>query len=162
MSNKEYFQDYMPGNICFGCGSDNHDGLQIKSFWEGKESVCIWQSTDKYRGWPSLLNGGILATLIDCHCMGTAMAYAYQSEERSLDSRPIYRYATGTMTIKYLKPTSNDHPVEIRAHVEEVKGRKTTVSCKVYSQGVLTATGEVIAIRVYDSSQEDQQSVFAE
>ena len=44
---QEYFQDSMPGNVCFGCGNDNHDGLQIKSFWEGEEAVCIWQSEEK-------------------------------------------------------------------------------------------------------------------
>ena len=119
-----YFQDHMPGNICFGCGADNPEGLQIKSYWDGEESICHWSSEDKYRGWPSLMNGGIIATLVDCHCMGTAMAHAYRSEGRNLDSRPIYRYATGTMNIKYLKPTSNDHPIELRARITEVKGRK--------------------------------------
>ena len=161
-SRKEYFQDHMPGNVCFGCGSDNPDGLQIKSFWDGEESVCHWQSSERFHGWPQLMNGGIMATLMDCHCMGTAMAYAYRSENRSMDSQPIYRYATGTMKIKYLKPTSNNHPVELRARVIEHKGRKTTVNCSIYSNGILTAEGEVIAIRVYDSSEDKSESVFAE
>lgn len=159
---RTYFQDAMPGNICFGCGSENEKGLQIKSFWEGEESVCIWHSKEKYRGWPSLMNGGIMATLIDCHCMGTAMAYAYKQEGRSLDSQPIYRYATGTLSVKYLKPTSNDHPVELRAVVTAMKGRKITMHCDFYSQGIITAQAEVIAIRVFDSSEEQSDSKFAE
>ncbi len=157
---KDYFQDYMPGNVCFGCGIDNPQGLQIKSYWEEDESVCIWHSKEHYHGWASLLNGGVMATLVDCHCMCTAMAHAYKVENRTLDSEPHYKYATGTLSIKYLKPTANDHPVELRAIVREAKGRKTTIDCSIYSEGVLTATAEVIAIRVFDSSKEEAGSKF--
>ena len=150
---KIYFQDYMPGNVCFGCGAENPDGLQIKSFWEGEEAVCIWNSQDKYNGWKNLLNGGILATLVDCHTMGTAMAYAYKNENRALNTEPEYRYATGTINVRYLKPTPNDKPIELRAQVVEMKGRKTSMKCQVYCEGIQTAECEVIAIRVFDSSQ---------
>lgn len=145
----------MSENVCFGCGIHNDEGLNIKSYWEREESVCVWQPQEKYHGWSDLLNGGIMATLIDCHCMCTAMAHAYKEEDRALDSQPEYRYATGTLNIKYLKPTSVNHPVELRAKVLEVKGRKTVLSCAFYSQGIKTAESEVIAIRVYDSSQQD-------
>lgn len=159
MGNKDYFQDHMPENVCFGCGN-NAEGLQIKSYWEGDESICIWKSEEKYHGWANLLNGGVLATLVDCHCMGTAMAQAYKEEERDLDSEPVYRYATGTLSVKYLKPTPNDHPVELRAKVTEVKGRKTIMECKVYSGETLTAEADVVAIRVYDSSQAGGSNPF--
>lgn len=66
------------------------------------------------------MNGGIIAIMVDCHCMSTAIAYACRMEGRSLDSKPIYRYATGTLTIKYLQPTPNDK-VELRARVVAVK-----------------------------------------
>ena len=157
---QEYFQDSMPGNVCFGCGNDNHDGLQIKSYWEGEEAVCIWQSEEKYHGWSNLMNGGIIATIIDCHCMGTAMAHAYRLENRSLDSLPEYRYATGTLNVKYLRPTSNNHPVELRAKIVEVKNRKTVMSCSLLSQGQISAEAEVVAIRVFDSSQNGGENVF--
>ncbi|MDW3649531.1 MAG: PaaI family thioesterase [Bacteroidia bacterium] len=150
---KIYFQDYMPGNVCFGCGADNPEGLQIKSYWEGEEAVCIWDSQEKYNGWKNLLNGGILATLVDCHSMGAAMAYAYKSEDRALDTMPEYRYATGTINVRYLKPTPNDKPIELRAQILEMKGRKTIVACQVFCESIQTAECEVVAIRVFDSSQ---------
>lgn len=156
---KDYFQDHMPENVCFGCGK-NHEGLQIKSYWEGDEAVCRWDSEERYHGWANLLNGGILATLIDCHCMGTAIAHAYRLEERHLDSQPIYRYATGTLTVKYLKPTPNDRTVELRARVTEVKGRKTVLNCKAFSEGVVTAEADVVAIRVFDSSVQQGDNPF--
>lgn len=160
MNKKEYFQDCMPGNVCFGCGNDNHEGLQIKSYWEGEESVCTWHSEEKYHGWSNLMNGGIIATLIDCHCMGTAMAHAYKMENRPLDSMPEYRYATGTLNVKYLLPTSNNHNVELRAKVVEVKNRKTVLYCELFSQGKKTAQADVVAIRVFDSSQHQDENIF--
>ncbi len=156
----EYFQDFMPENVCFGCGIHNPDGLQIKSYWEGEEAVCKWESKEKYHGWPNLLNGGILATIIDCHCMGSAMAVAYKNEERGLDSFPEYRYATGTLNVRYLRPTPNDQAIELRAKVVEVKGRKTVFSCDVLVNGLKTAEADVVAIRVYDSSQPQSQNAF--
>ena len=156
----DYFQDHIPENVCFGCGNANHEGLQIKSYWEGDVSVCHWMPEEKYHGWANLLNGGIMATLVDCHCMGTAMAYAYRAEERDLDSEPVYRYATGSLEVKYLKPTSNLHPVELRAKVEEVKGRKVVMTCQLLSQGVITAEAKAVAIRVFDSSQPAENNPF--
>ena len=152
MQEKKYFQDHMPGNVCFGCGRENHQGLKISSYWEGEESVCTWESQEKYQGWRGILNGGILATLIDCHTMCTAMAAAYQAENRDLDSEPLYRYATGTISVKFLKPTSNKKPIELRARVKEIKGRKIIMSCVALSEGVITAEAEVIAIRVFSKS----------
>ncbi len=94
--------------------------------------------------------------------MGTAMAYAYKVEKRELNSQPEYRYATGTLTVKYLKPTSNNHLVELSTTVIEMKGRKTIMHCEVYSQGVKTAEAEVIAIRVFDGNQANTQNPFVE
>ena len=122
--------------------------------------MCVWNSEEKYHGWSNLMNGGIIATLIDCHCMGTAMAHAYKLENRPLDSMPEYRYATGTLNVKYLLPTSNVKPVELRAKIKEVKGRKTAMECQLISQGKVTATAEVVAIRVFDSSQEEGANIF--
>ncbi|MCV9389135.1 PaaI family thioesterase [Reichenbachiella ulvae] len=159
-NDKKYFQDYMNENVCFGCGIHNDQGLHIKSEWDGEESVCVWESEEKYHGWSNLMNGGVMATLIDCHCMCTAMAHAYKLEGRALNTMPEYRYATGTLNVKYLKPTSNNDPVELRAKVTEVKGKKTVMHCGFYSLGEKTAEAEVIAIRVYDSSQDSGANVF--
>jgi len=155
-----YFQDHMPENVCFGCGIQNSEGLHIKSEWKGDKAVCEWLPEEKYHGWSDLLNGGIIATLIDCHCMGTAMAAAYRSENRALDTMPEYRYATGTLNVKYLKPTSNLHKVHLEAKIIEVKGRKTTLKCSVFSQGLETAIADVVAIRVFDSSQDQGTNPF--
>ncbi len=161
MSDKSpYVQDYMQGNTCFGCGKENPEGLQIKSYWQDEQCLCIWKSEDKYEGFQGILNGGILATVVDCHTMATAASYAYRSEDRFYDTEPTYTYATGSMAIRYLKPTPNDQELTFRAQVTEAKGRKTQIHCEVWANSEKTAEAEVVAIRVFDSSQAHGQNPF--
>ena len=152
---KEYFQDYIHGNVCFGCGKDNPDGLQIKSYWEGEDAVCIWVSKPMYQGREKVLNGGVLATLIDCHCMDTAMAAAYRAEERALGTTPHYRFATATISVRYLKPTPNDRPIELRAQVASLKGRKAKLTCDVLVDGIKTAEAEAVGVQVLKGGPEE-------
>lgn len=167
MSENEFFQDHMPGNVCFGCGRDNHEGLQISSHWHDGEGVCVWEPKEKYQGWRGLVNGGILATLVDCHCMCTSMAHAVRRENRSLDSSPYYRFATGQMKIRYLKPTPADRPVEVRARVMDIKDeRKYTLQAEVWSggkeKGGKVVEAEVISFLVFSSDNPDHgESPFA-
>ena len=156
MSESNFIQDHMPGNVCFGCGINNPDGLQIKSFRQGDEVVAIWESEEKYHGWEKVINGGILATLIDCHSMATALEAAYRAENRPVGSEPVYRYATGTITVRYLKPTPNDRPIELRARTTSLSGRKARVECEVFVDGEKTAEADVIGIRVLEGEAEDE------
>ena len=145
----------MYGNVCFGCGIKNDESLHVRSYWDGDESVCTWRSEERYRGWVGVMNGGILATLIDCHCMGTAMAAAYKAEGRGLNSEPHYRYATASLKVDYLKPTPNDKPITLRAQVVKLEGRKAKLTCQVFADGVQTAEGEVLGVRVYEGVPEE-------
>ena len=156
----KYFQDYMVENVCFGCGVNHSEGLQIKSYWENEYSLCHWQPTSHYRGWKQLLNGGIMATLIDCHCMCTAMACAYKIEQRALDSLPTYRYATGTLHIKYLRPVPIQHPITLKAHIQNYNERKVMLTCQLLTQNTCCAEAEVVAVRVLDSSKPTKSKFF--
>ena len=154
-----FFQKYMPGNVCFGCGHSNDDGLQIKSYWQGDECVCIWQPEKKHQGWPEITCGGIIATLIDCHCMASAMATAIRNENRALGSDPEYRFATGTLHIKYLKPTSIVKPLTLIAKVTDIKNQRIyTLHCDLFAENQKTVEAEVTAFLVYSSEQENSDS----
>jgi acyl-CoA thioesterase FadM len=84
--------------------------------------------------------------------MGTALAAAYKAEGRAMATEPIYRYATASISVRYLKPTPSDRPVTLRARVVSVSGRKTKLSCQVFSDGEVTAEGEVVGIRVLEGT----------
>jgi hypothetical protein len=88
------FQDYYPENVahCYGCGRLNADGLQIRTFWDGDESVTRFQPRPQHTAIPGFVYGGLLASLVDCHGTGTAAAASYRAEGRAMDSEPPFRY----------------------------------------------------------------------
>jgi acyl-coenzyme A thioesterase PaaI-like protein len=143
------FQDAMGGNHCWGCGKDNPKGLQIKSYWEGEEAVCTFHPRPEHMAGPThILNGGIIATLLDCHSVCTAMAALYRAEGREIGHGPIIWCATARLDVTYLRPTPIDRPVHLRARVEEISGRKVRLSCTLYSEGLECARADVLAVRV--------------
>lgn len=145
------FQDqYLDARAdCWGCGRNNPDGLYIKSFWEGDEAVAHFMPQEQHTGHKGVVNGGILATLIDCHCIGLAMAHAHKLEGRPIGSEPLITYVTGSLKVDYHKPTPlNGQPLEIRARVVRVEGRKTWLTCEVLADGQVTARGEVLGVRI--------------
>jgi len=142
-------QDSFKDNHCFGCGADNPLGMQIKSHWDGKVSVCTYTPRAEQSAGPThFLYGGTIASLIDCHSVGTAIANCYDQEEREVGSDPEIWCVTGRLTVNYLKPTPIDKPVELRAVIDHITDKKTIVKCTVTSAGEVTAEGEVIAVRV--------------
>jgi len=134
---------------CWGCGRNNPDGLYIKSVWEGEEAVAHYQPKANQTGHKGVVNGGVLATLIDCHSIGLAMAHAHREEGREIGTLPLITYVTASLKVDYLKPTPlTDQALELRASVERTESRKTFVKCSVYADGVETARGEVLGIRI--------------
>jgi acyl-coenzyme A thioesterase PaaI-like protein len=144
------FQDYYPDewSYCYGCGRLNEHGLQIKSFWEGDETVCLFQPRPYHTAVPGYVYGGLIASLIDCHSTGTAAAAAYRHQERALDSQPPFRFLTAALRVDYLKPTPIDTVLEVRARVKEIKGRKVVVESTLSARGEVCARGEVVAVQL--------------
>lgn len=147
------FQDSYPDNVahCYGCGRLNQAGHQIKTHWEGEESVTRYLPRPEHTAIPGFVYGGLLASLIDCHSTGTAAAAMYRAENRAMDSDPAFRFVTGSLHVDYLKPTPQGVELEIRGQVKEIKGRKVIVSATVYANGVATARGEVVAVQMPDN-----------
>lgn len=143
------FQDYYPDIVshCYGCGRLNENGLQIKSYWDGEETVAVYTPRPYHIAIPGYVYGGLIASLIDCHCTGTAAAAMYREEGRAMDTLPAFRFVTGSLKVDYLKPTPLGVPLEVRAKVKEIKRRKVIMDAWLSAQGQVTARGEVVAIQ---------------
>ena len=144
------FQDYYPENMsfCYGCGRLNIHGHQIKSFWLGEESVCIFHPEPYHIAVPGYVYGGLIASLIDCHGTGTAAAAVYRAQGRPMDSEPPLRFVTASLHVDYLRPTPLGTALELRGKVKEIKGRKVVVSIELMAQDEVCARGEVIAVQI--------------
>jgi len=143
------FQDYYPDHLshCYGCGRLNAHGLQIKSYWDGEETVCTFQPRAYHVAIPGYVYGGLIASIMDCHGTGTAAAAAYRAEGREMDTEPPLRFLTASLHVDYLRPTPLGVPLEVRAQVKEIKGRKVVVAARLYANGQVCARGEVVAVR---------------
>lgn len=150
---KKAFQDYYSDQMsyCYGCGRLNEHGYQIKSYWDGEESVCVFHPKPYHISVPGYVYGGLIASLIDCHGTGTAAAAAYRAQGRAMDSEPSLRFVTASLHVDYLKPTPLGVPLELRGRVKEIKGRKVVVSIDLFAEGVNCARGEVIAVEIPES-----------
>jgi acyl-coenzyme A thioesterase PaaI-like protein len=121
---------------CYGCGRLNLLGHQIKTFWDGEETVTHFTPKPEHMAVPGFTYGGLMASLIDCHGTGTAAAAMYKSEAREMDTLPVFRFVTGSLHVDYLKPTPITGTLEIRGRVKEIKGRKVIVEATVWVDAV--------------------------
>jgi acyl-coenzyme A thioesterase PaaI-like protein len=142
-------QDCIPDNHCFGCGPLNPRGLRIKSYVVGDEAVCRFRPGPEHMAGPTtILNGGIIGVVFDCHCVCTAIADAYRSAGRELGAGPLIWCVTASLKVDYLAPTPIAEELELRATVRERKGRKRIVVGSLTAGGKECARAEVVAIEV--------------
>ncbi len=150
----QYVQDGLFGNSCHGCGAWNERGLRIKSRWEGGVSICEFVPQPHHAAMPpDIVNGGIIASVIDCHSVCTAIDDAYRRVGRySGDGkRPLLWYATVSLHVEYLKPTPLAEPFIVKAKITAVDNRRTSLTTELTTaNGDVTCAGEVVAAQVSD------------
>ena len=107
---------FFPDLPCFGCGPANADGLQLKSFPDGSTYVA------RFRPWPAhdngmgSLNGGIIATVLDCHSAAAVVDHAHRSGWPPLPGAAL-PYVTAGLDVRYLRPSPLHAEVVLRAEV---------------------------------------------
>jgi len=63
---------------------------------------------------------------------------------------------TGSLSVRYLKPTPIDALLELRSQIKEIKGRKVVVVTELSARGEVCATGEVVALQMPDAMKAPQ------
>src|SRR3954452_13370449 len=133
MNEKSLQEIYAPNNACFGCGPANEKGLHIRSFPEGEEVVANFDAETYQEAFPGMLSGGIIGTLLDCHCNWTATYHLMK--QAGEDRAPCT--VTAEYSIKLLRPTPTNGPVYLSAKIVESSGDRATV------EGTLSGGGKV-------------------
>jgi acyl-coenzyme A thioesterase PaaI-like protein len=146
-------QDFYPDDFahCYGCGRLNPHGLHLKTRWEGDEAVARFTPRPEHVAIPGFVYGGLIASLVDCHAMGTAAAATERRAGREIGDGPAPRFVTASLKVEYLKPTPLGPELVVRARAVDVGERKVVVHATVAAGGTVTATGEVVAVRMPDS-----------
>ncbi|MEM1090623.1 MAG: PaaI family thioesterase [Pseudomonadota bacterium] len=152
MTTPEAVQDRYPESVsyCYGCGRNNEAGLKVRSIPEGDEWVARFTPRPEHMAVPGFVYGGLLASLIDCHGVGTAAAAFLGSDDHGQE---MPRFVTGSLTVNYLKPTPLGPELEVRARPLEIGERKVRVNVTVNVGETECVQGEVLAVRLPDSMQ---------
>ncbi|HQT91541.1 MAG TPA: PaaI family thioesterase [Candidatus Kryptobacter bacterium] len=143
-------QDFYPDELsyCYGCGRLNEHGHQIKSYWDGDETVAHFTPKPYHIAIPGYVYGGLIASLIDCHGTGTAALASYRAEGREADTEPPFRFVTASLQVDYLKPTPLGTALELRGKILELNRRKVISEITVFANGSATARGRVVAVQM--------------
>ena len=146
-------QDLYPDDFahCYGCGRLNQHGLHIRSEWTGEEAVARFRPRPEHMAMPGFVYGGLLASLIDCHSIGTAAAAVMSSKglQPGRDLSP--RFVTAALEVQYLKPTPAEIELVVRARPTEVGQRKVIVESTLTANGVECVRGRVVAAPIPES-----------
>ncbi|MBI4500498.1 MAG: PaaI family thioesterase [Gemmatimonadetes bacterium] len=143
-------QDLYPADFahCYGCGRLNEQGLHIRSEWTGEESVARFRPRAEHVALPGFVYGGLLASLIDCHSIGTAAAAFMQVAGGKPGVDPSLRFVTASLEVQFLKPTPMGPELVITARPVEVGQRKVIVESTLAANGVACVRGRVVAVPI--------------
>ena len=145
------FQEYYTEEFshCFGCGTKNQYGHQLKTYWDGENTLSKFAPKPEHTAIPGYVYGGLIASLIDCHSTGSGSGALYKSQSTKADQYP--RCVTASLKVDYLKPTPIDCTLELKGSIKEIKGRKVTVSTELIAKGEVCAKGEAVVVQVPDN-----------
>lgn len=118
---------------CFACGMRNDAGLHLEFRQEGDEVVTEFTADERFQGFPGMVHGGILATLLDETLNRMAMA-----EGRMM--------MTGRLDIRYRRAAPLGRLLRVGARVRSSRAR------------MLQAVGE---IRLADDDQDENGAIIA-
>ncbi|MGE3960267.1 MAG: PaaI family thioesterase [Dehalococcoidia bacterium] len=109
--------------ICFACGDRNPHGLHMRFArdTDGPDGavICRYQPREADQGFPGVLHGGILSTLMD-----EAMAWAMWAKSRALG-------VTAKMETRYRQRVDADAELTVHAVVTEERGRRIQVEAAI-------------------------------
>lgn len=114
--------DKIPGYNCFGCSSNNHHGLQMTFYEDGKEIVSTWDPDDHFQGYINTVHGGIQSTLMD-EIASWVVFIKVQTGG-----------VTSKLTTKFRKPVLvTDGRITIRAKLVSQTSRLAEIEVKLYN-----------------------------
>jgi acyl-coenzyme A thioesterase PaaI-like protein len=134
---------------CYGCGTKNKLGNQLKTYWDGDNTISKFTPKPEHTALPGFVYGGLIASLIDCHSTGSGSAALYRHQKSKARIYP--RCVTASLKIEYLKPTPIDCTLELKGTIKEIKGRKAIIITDVIAKGEICAKGEVVVVQVPDN-----------
>ncbi len=129
--------------ICFACGDRNPHGLHMRlerdpdGDPDAGAVLCRYRPREADQGFPGVLHGGVLVTLMD-----EAMAWAMWAKSAALG-------VTARMETRYRRPVPSTDDLLVRAHVASERGRRLEVESRVQDEsGATLAEASALFLRL--------------
>jgi len=130
-----------PELACFGCGPANDKGLRLRSYPDPAGGVVAsftpWPEHDNGVGY---LNGGIIATVLDCHSAAAVMSEADRQGWRAAPGA-LLPYVTAGLSVRYLRPAPLDATVELRGTIASASEAEIVADVELIWDGKPRAAG---------------------
>ena len=126
--------------MCFICGLENPVGLKLR-IYEVEPGIIetTYTAPEHFQGYPGVLHGGIVATILD-EISGRSMM--------GDSSAPRFMY-TAKLEVKYRKNVPTGKPLRIVGKAGKTKGRMAEGWAGIYDEeGTLLAEGNTLLIDV--------------
>ncbi|MDO5026344.1 MAG: acyl-CoA thioesterase [Tissierellia bacterium] len=140
---------------CRGCGSDNDQGIKLKSYPSLDKKYCMVKYTPSNEftgGVPHNLFGGIIAMIFDCHGTASAAFFKHNDLGKVLDERTIIgRFITARLEIDFKAPAPMGSELTVVSKASEIGERKVIVDMDMYADDKLRAQARIIAVSVKDN-----------
>lgn len=133
---------------CYGCGRLNTDGLHVRTVWQDGVGLARFTPRPYHVAVPGYVYGGLLASLVDCHGIGTAAAAAMEAGGERPGEGATPRYVTASLHVDFRAPTPLGPELRLTARPVEIGERKVRVAVEVEAGGVVTVKGEVVAVPI--------------
>ena len=115
---------------CFGCGHANPKGFHLRSYREGDLTVAEFTPWPEHDNGFGFLNGGVIATVLDCHGAAVVMWEAGQRKWEAATGAPI-PFITAGFELKFLRPTPLGPTVRLTASPERVEESEIVVKSEL-------------------------------
>jgi len=120
--------------MCFVCGLENQAGLRLV-FYETSpnEVVASYSPPEQFQGYPGVLHGGIVASLLDEAGGRVVMIGNHR-----------HFMMTAKMEVKYRRPTPLGQPLTVYGRLLKMRGRLAVAHAELrLADGTVTAEAEL-------------------
>lgn len=108
---------------CFVCGVENEFGLKLDFYQTDLGEVVVDTIIpDRYQGYPGVVHGGIVASMVD-----EVLGRVHMGEDLE---KPRFMF-TAKLTVQYRKPVPTNQPLKILGKAIKTKNRTATSTAKI-------------------------------
>lgn len=132
-----------PELTCFGCGHANPDGFHLRSYRDGDLTVAEFDPRPEHDNGFGFLNGGIIATVLDCHSGAAVFDRADELGMQPQQGAPLL-YVTAGLDLRYLRPVPLGPSLELRAVVTSADEDQATVDAEIVWDGRPRAAATIL------------------